>query len=402
MKLPDAYILMRVCFPTKGKIQMRRRLRAALASAAENMAQYRRAGGRAWMLINDDTGAAPGLLAGVLEYAGLQREQYVITRTQGLGSAFAMHRLRSEFLYQTERHPEAFAMILDQDDRLMYGALLSVGKKMKPFGLVLTPFSVEDPRNLDILGDGGRRHNRITRRISAGNVFRDDLPALSSIAWTKAYSREILKRYHEDLCRFLDRERGGAEVFFSKRRAYDDFIDFYSLLFTDVRLAGVYMPTHVYVKHEDAITNRPRVEDFRTDRVETLLALVDMCFANRDSVLHDGGRKISEDFRELLRAYIVIKLSNVQTVISKYKVCGEKYGCLSEVAEEDNYIVRRIVEVAMDSGATGEAGYAASGEAQAGRNLRELFLGARPDGSKEELCGIIAEMVENVKRLYTF
>lgn len=394
--LPNAYILMRVCFPAKGKNQMRRRLRAALASAAENMAQYRRAGGRAWMLINDDTGAAPGLLAGVLEHAGLQREQYVITRTQSLGSAFAMHRLQSEFLYQTEHHPEAFDMILDQDDRLTDGALLSVGRKMEPKAIVISPFNVEDPAGLDILDDGGRRHNRIARRICAGTALRKDLAALSSIAWTKSYSRDALQQYYDDLTELLDNTRGSAPRFLSEIRAYDDFVDFYTLLLRNTKISAVYFPTHIYIKHDTAITANPRAKDFKTDRVAMLLVLTDLCFRNRN--------KLCTDFMTLLRTYLFIKIANIRSVIRKYETDGKDHAFLQEVNSSPAYIPGRLTDTALHGPTELSDGQTPIRSEQTAENLMTLLRIPRrtektPD---EEIKQLLIKESRDVKHLYSF
>ena len=394
--LPDAYILMRVYFPAKGKIQIRRRLRTALASAAENMAQYRRAGGRAWMLINDDTGAAPGLLAGVLVHAGLQREQYVITRTQGLGSAFAMHRLQSEFLSQTERHSEAFAMILDQDDRLTDGALLYIGRKMEPKAIVISPFRVEDPAGLDILDDGGRRHNRIARRICAGTALRKDLAALSSIAWTKSYSREALQQYHDDLTELLDNTRGSAPRFLSEIRAYDDFVDFYTLLQRNTKINAVYFPTHIYIKHDAAITANPRVKDFKTNRVAMLLVLTDLCFRNRN--------KLCADFMTMLRTYLFIKIANIRSVIRKYETDGKDHAFLQKVNSSPAYIAGCLADAALHGPAEPTDEQTPIRSEQTAENLMTLLrIPRRTDKTPdEEIKQLLIKESQDERHLYSF
>ena len=399
--LPDAYILMRVCFPEKKKIEMRRRLRTTLASVKDNIYDYQRNGGRARLLINDDTllkpgGHNPGILLDMIRLAGIKQEQYSFTRVQNGGSALATYVLHMEFLRMTEGNPEAFAVTLDQDDRLTDGALLSIGRKMEPRAIGISPFSVEDPAGLDILDDGGRRHNRIARRICTGTALRKDLAALSSIAWTKSYSREALQQYHDDLTELLDNTRGNAPRFLSEMRAYDDFVDFYTLLLRNTKISAVYFPTHVYVKHDAAITANPRAEDFKTDRVAMLLVLTDLCFRNRN--------KLCADFMPLLRTYLFIKIANIRSVIRKYETDGKDHAFLQDVNSSPAYIPSRLADAALHGPTEPSDGKTPIRSEQTAENLITLLrIPHRTDKTPdEEIKQLLINESRDVKHLYSF
>lgn len=355
-RLPDVYILMRVFFPDIPTDSFLERFKAALESVKRNRDDYDRHGGVLKLLINDDTRNAGWSHFNQLHF-NLQRLgfindlNYKIWTTKGKGSAYATYRIREEFLEWSKGDDRAIAVTLDQDDQLKDEAVRRIAENSKLCGITISPFEIQDEEKLDITDDGGKRHNRMTMCLANDRILRRDLASLSSIGWTKAFSRTILERYHHDLTRFLDAERGGADAFFSEHRAYEDFIDFYALLYSDVQLAGSPYKSHIYVKHKESITSSPSVEDFRNHRTASLIALIDLCYANQHATLDDGKKKLCDDFECLLLRFISSKVYQIEHIISKYR---DEYlhngaNIYDEFAAQthDGYFISKICRLAL-------------------------------------------------------
>lgn len=326
-QLPNAYILMRVFFPKGFSASFLNRFKSSLQSVKKNKMNYAKHGGKLFLLIYDDTKHNGWneyrnhllYIYSLLISNGITPNEYRIIINGGNGSAYATYGIRKAFLEWSNGDQNAIAITLDQDDILREEAVYRISQSMRTFGIVVSPFEMQDNGNLDITDDGGKRHNRLARRLANGAILRQDLPLLSSIGWTKAYSRPVLERYHKDLTTFMETERGGAELFFLEHRAYEDFIDFYPLLYSDVHLTGTYYKTHVYIKHKDSITSSPSVEDFRNHRTASLIALIDLCYANKGTTLDTGKSLLCYDFDYKLFRFIASKVYQIEHIISKYR-----------------------------------------------------------------------------------
>lgn len=351
-RLPDVYILMRVFFPDIPTDSFLERFKAALESVKKNRDDYARHGGVLKLLINDDTPSANKThidkLHSILKELG---NDYSIISTDGKGSAYATYNIRKQFLELTKGDSDAIAITLDQDDQLKDEAVRRIAENTRKCGVTISPFKIHDEKKLDITDDGGKRHNRFAKRLASGTILRQDLSSLSSIGWTKAFSRTILERYHNDLTAFLDAERGGVEAFFSEHRAYEDFIDFYALLYSDIQLTGVSYTTHIYVKHRDSITSSPSVEDFRNHRTASLIALIDLCYANQQKPLENGDRKLCRDFEYKLFRFISSKIYQIEHIISKYRSDYIHKGadCYDEFAAQthEGYFISKLCRLAL-------------------------------------------------------
>ena len=334
------------------------------------------------------------------------------TEPGGMGSAYSTYLVRELFLSKAKDCDVAIS--LDQDDRLMDGAVLNIVKKMPQGGIVVSPFRIEDKEHLDITDDGGRLHNHIARRMSCKCLslriikgkcpFKDltlekmyfphgcsemrglyqsfkknflpcgkdngifwkrlgikisniligkrNIAELSSIGWSKSYTKTALYQYHQDLKLFFylracenNKESENSETslfqFLSDHRAYEDFIDFYMLLFEGIPISGIKQASHTYIKNPKSITSTPTVEDFRDHRTANLIALIDLCYAKKKELLrlpenreeYDINwkvpgvyQKLCDNFEIKLLHYIASKTYQIEEILAKYKDDFEEKG----------------------------------------------------------------------------
>ena len=390
--MPQVYILMRLyCADINSYEVFLKSLDGALNSVKENKEHYE----RITLLINDDT-RSDIKQEYYRDYIAKRNQKLDSLFTPegwkdthspgGERSAYATFRLR-DFFVTMGGSPNDIAITLDQDDLLKPWAVKSIVSSMKPNGIVVSPFEMRDEQNLDITDDGGRKHNHLARKLKRkkyarrfiigqqippkekpGKFFiphgwhelkdllslfcsniglrfnqfltwfknmltgKNNVADLSSIGWTKSYSRSVLAKFHSDLKAFLC-SRGGAKDFFKHHRAYEDFIDFYVLLFKGLEIRGVRERTHVYNKHPESITSSPKIEDFRDVRTAMLIALIDLCYAHEESGYYvkngkdDAGLEVylkhpytplCADYKSKLIRFVSSKVYQIETIIGKY------------------------------------------------------------------------------------
>lgn len=400
---PTAYVLMRLyCKDIHAYKEYLQGLKEPLDSVVDNKKEY----GRLVLIINDDTRQEEN--DAYQEYLGARNTQldnlfgsdgWLDTQSPGgEGSANATFRAR-EFILSLKGNPNDIVISLDHDDLLKPGAVKNISHKMKPGGIVVSPFEMKDDKNLDITDDGGRKHNRLSRRLSCRcyakrfiegqqnppqehykkvyfphgrneraefrhricdnrKLFcsrrrvhcknfwtgRNNVADLSSIGWTKSYSRAVLEKYHADLRAFFW-SRGGAKEFFKHNQAYEDFLDFYVLLFDGLTISGVKERTHVYNKHDKSITSSPKVDDFRDVRTAMLIALIDLCYAHEKADLYkdrieeeaENGKiiteevehsytKLRQDYKGKLLRFVSSKVYHIEAIIKKYNTAFNSEG----------------------------------------------------------------------------
>lgn len=340
----DIYVLVRV-FDAYLSVSQKQsvfldRLRGALHSVRKNIASY--AGrGSVFLLINDDT---PNSKEGYPEHRNkldsLLREEgflqgydlFFTDSPGGEGSSAATLRIRRCFVKLASAHSvrvqNAIAVSLDQDDVLLDGALKSIAGSLKPNGIVLSQYDAKGDKHLD---DGGKVHNSFSRFLCLPSwiqrvfLFRRKLPVrdicyASTIGWTKSYSGEILERYLRDLEEFFNTKRkGGGDValeYFKAHRSYEDFLDFYALLYKDVNLSGTRRKTHGYIKRSDSITSTPTLEAFRDHRTASLINLVDLCYYHGEK---NGHAKLRADFKTELLRHLSVKILQIEQILSNYR-----------------------------------------------------------------------------------
>lgn len=253
---------------------------------------------------------------------GKKGEDWMITQEKGGdGSSYAMFKLR-EFFVSEAKNDNDIAIFLDQDDKLKKDAVKNIFKHMQPEGIVVSPFDTQDENELDINDDSGIIHNYISQRLRKKCYSRkfikgkceENICDLSSIGWTKSYTKGVLKRFQTDIKGFMNEKRSGAESFFRNHKAYEDFIDFYVLLYKDINISGIWQKSHTYIKNNESITASPKPEDFTYLRTSMLLALIDLCYW--------AGRKnnvLCNDFNQKLFRYIASKTCQIESILRKYK-----------------------------------------------------------------------------------
>lgn len=418
---PTVYVLMRTYAPSVTSTEFFEKWKVTLASVYSNKKDYEKKGGRVVLVINDDTPrcawgpyrAYQFTLIRTLVEAGFASTDYILRESNGMGSAYGTHQVRQAFLNASDNDDD-IAVTLDQDDLLKPKALRHIAERMKAPGIVISPFDLKDRDNLDIMDDGGRRHNVMARRWRCirsrilkwnqqfiprnkyakivfpnsiyliGDFFRSishnigkffdqewqflchlftwrhNVYTFSSIGWTKAYSRKVLEQYYSDLSDFMDKERGkpsckagaGATRFFSEHRAYEDFIDFYSLLYSNVNIRGSLFKSHTYIKNKASITSTPTVGDFCNHRTASLIALIDLCYANENACFSDGkNRKLRKDFEYKLLRFVSSKVYQVDHIISdyrkKYSSEGDDNFAEFSALTHDGYFISKLSRLAL-------------------------------------------------------
>ena len=411
---PQVYVLTRVyCRPDCDKARFLDTLKSALESITCNGYD-----GDVTSLIYDDT-LAPDeeyikerneMLDDVFKNAKKKRYEVINPENKcSSGSAYALYQLREYFLKKTQ-DTSAIAIILDQDDKLQPGAIKKIVSNMPNAGIVVSPFRVIDEEGLDITDDGGRFHNTLSRfmRFKWFRVFiekqkwatdpikykkvffpfsgselkevcktiwynisqfflhywytflnhfipRIGLSNLSSIGWTKSYSREAMDKYHSALTDLIKKnvsltkdettdntDAAKIKKFFKELDAYEDFIDFYVLLLKDAPISGIMTASHKYIKHPDSITSTPKLEDFRIKRTNSLLTLIDLCYANSSA--------LRTDFKKLLHRFVASKSYQITTILKKYcsdyNEFGKKQYAEFAAMVHEEYFVNKLSRLA--------------------------------------------------------
>lgn len=327
----DAYVLTRIYNDYSAESIFAERFRKAAESVARNAINYE--SGRVFWVIYDDSPYNVGYydhkrkLDESLEqlYATfgryLPKSNVIYVRREDCSycnSAYAAHCLRGEFLEVTQSKKTAFAVLLDQDDELEPYAIRQIASKMTDNSVVLLPFTIINDGGKDITADGGRAQVELTKSISECRVLPNreitepqEICYASTMGWSKAYSRQALEIYHQALEDFLYTNRGGTLNFFNSHPAYEDFLDFYILLRNEITITATTYKTHKYYKHKDAITSMVDLDAFRLHRTGQLLALIDLCYADKDN--------LQTHFKQLLLRYITVKVVDIERILHGYR-----------------------------------------------------------------------------------
>lgn len=234
----------------------------------------------------------------------------------GEGSSMAAWRLRRTFLEVTENISKVFAVLLDQDDELSKNAIEKISKKMKPNAIVISQFAIKGETELNIIADEGKGHNDI---IKKRNII-PQIYKLSTIGWTKAYSREAMSIMVKDFEDYFNQAGESIDSFFRKHKAYEDFLDFYMLIHNEIELCPNKYITHWYYKHEDSITASPCIKAFRENRAIMLVTLSRLCSKYE--------HKLNKNWKELLTAYLNVKISEIEKILEKYRTEAEERNIL--------------------------------------------------------------------------
>ena len=227
----------------------------------------------------------------------------------GNGSSMAQWKLRKHFLKLTENIEGAFAVLLDQDDVLHKDAIKRISRKMKYNSIVISRFQIVGETERNIIGDGGKGHNLLIKSgVCLNNIIRMYPQKLSTIGWTKAYSRYAMSIMVDDFEKFFLGKGLCINDFFEKYRAYEDFLDFYMLLRKNISLRANGI-SHMYYKHADSITSRPNLMAFSNDRTTMLITLAEICSFHHN-LLKCG-------WQNNLTNFLKIKIGEIEGILKK-------------------------------------------------------------------------------------
>lgn len=277
-----------------------------------------------------------------------ESESLFFVATQGKeGSAMASWRLRKKFLEITACDFNSYAVFLDQDDELYEGAIKKIGKKMGKNTIVVSSFQIFGEKKRDITSNGENRQHKLLKNL----FLRKSLfPKLSSIGWTKSYSKSAMSLYVDDFETYFNNRNLSIEDYFRANKSYEDFLDFYILIRKDIKVLGNSFVTHKYYKHQYSITALPLMDDFEKTRPEMLFTLSNICQAN--------SRKLYDNWAGLLESFLYIKICDIENILAKYRYEAEHgnlmmapfkhktyYGAFVDVLSfkyNDKYIINAI------------------------------------------------------------
>ena len=283
------------------------------------------------------------------DYGFVQDDNLFIVQTNkgGEGSAMASWILKLKFLEITENNDKAFAILLDQDDELYEDAVDTVRKRMRNNTVIISAFDLAGDIRLDISNKAGRKKSKRSKKQSRRHlicyyfkwllkcgknlayliyfwrVWRCFVPRMSTIGWTKAYSRTVMDYMVKDFkCSFCLHNEN-IDDYFKSHQAYEDFLDFYTLLNKKVKIIYNLHATHKYYKHPGSITAKPDLYAFEKLRPTMLSKLSIICNDNKDKLCY--GWKI------LLRNFLYRKIDEIEKILARYRKEDELSGNSSKI-----------------------------------------------------------------------
>lgn len=362
----NAYVLTRLYNIYVNEEEYQKRLAKAIGSVAANAKDYK--DGEVQVILYDNSPAGEKRKDHIKEVRKKCSDNgfiegknlWLFTAEEHIGnSAYAAFAVREKALELIESLDDTGAVIIsfDQDDELKPKAIRRICKAMTDKGVVLTPFSIVSAGGKDITGDGGRIQQKIAKKLSLHPVVNEeaqnakqsscntlkDIVYASSLGWSKSYSYYALKKYHEALTKFLNDSRVSVSEYYSKHKNYEDFVDFFALLLSDVTITATRKKTHIYNKYSDSITSNPSVDAFRLDRTASLITLIDLCYSTK-AILRS-------DFKRLLLRYVSIKVTDIERILEGYRkdfANGDEKKREFDEATHENYFIaklRRLAEV---------------------------------------------------------
>ena len=398
----DVYVLTRIYNSYTVGSKFEERFSKAAASVSENAKLYKD-GTVIWMLYDDSPkeGGQPQHVKELMKTCsscGFNQEKgnliYVQSEMPG-NSAYASFCIRKQFLSIAKEND--IAVSLDQDDELRPGAIKSIVENMPKNGVVLSSFTVIDDGGKDITGDGGKIQKKLTKYISKHRIDNStaskkddskknnlkDIFYASSIGWTKSYSRFAMEKNMEALESFLNEKRVSVIDYYSKHPAYEDFVDFYILLRSDITISATPDVTHTYYKHKEAITTNPDIDSFKLHRTAMLLTLIDLCYKEADN--------LRPDFKQLLMRFVTIKVVDIERILADYRKDfndgDNRYYTFAEDTHDD-YFLRKLYRLSQ-------------GDNRGKEQDKELFENAEPircDKTKDNFDDLFScENINSIK-----
>lgn len=415
---PDVYILMRLFCPKLENETVDYHIndflnyvnKAFESIKSNGRAYWKSCKGKTYLIINDDT-ERELLEATSRKYINARNNKLneIFATEDGVpfgkwievnykghqGSAYAAFKLKEYFTKLKGQKPDDIAIFLDQDDALDTDAIINISKKMKKDGIVISAYKTIENGLLDI--SEPKRHNKHTHNLAKNSRKKRDaafFSVFSSIGWTKSYSRSALTKFVNDLAYFLER-RGGAQKYFCEHQYYEDFIDFYALMFSDTPITGVSDTTHIYHKNAASITSQPNIEAFRNHRTAHLITLIDLCYAHGQESFHDINEKenrrthdfsaLREDYKTGLLRFVTGKVVTIENIINQYIDGYYKEGCSAYMdfatQAHNGYFISKLSRLALGENRSTKQDeelfkYKSSRTIESGTNFSDLFSAA--------------------------
>lgn len=413
---PDVYILMRLFCPKLENETVDYRIndflnyvdKAFESIKSNGRAYWKSCKGKTYLIINDDTELPEATLRKYINARnnklneifatedGVPFGKWIEVNYKGhQGSAYAAFKLKEYFTQLEGQKPDDIAIFLDQDDALDTDAIIKISKKMKKDGIVISAYKTIENGLLDI--SEPKRHNKHTHNLAKNSRKKRDaefFSVFSSIGWTKSYSRRALTKFVNDLDYFLER-RGGAQKYFCEHQYYEDFIDFYALMFSDTPITGVSDTTHIYHKNAASITSQPNIEAFRNHRTAHLITLIDLCYAHGQESFHDINEKenrrthnftaLREDYKTGLLRFVTGKVVTIENIINQYIDGYYKEGCSAYMdfatQAHNGYFISKLSRLALGENRSTKQDeelfkYKSSRTIESGTNFSDLFSAA--------------------------
>lgn len=251
------------------------------------------------------------------------------------GPAKAAYKIKQAFL-SVARDNDICVMLDDDDYFCRDTAVEDIVARMNRDNsrICITEFETEDSIDISILNKGGQSHNELVQKLNTrSRYFSEEFCYLSSLGWTKSYTKAALTCYFETVKNFED--------LFCGLNSYEDFPDILALLYKDTKITGVTEPTHAYVKYRGSITGTPNARAFRKYRTGFLQLLVKMTFA----AIGNGDSKslLIRNADRYMAKFLIFKICQIENILAKYMLKGreisknERPTYMNEFAELHEY-----------------------------------------------------------------
>lgn len=275
------------------------------------------------------------------------------------GPAGAAFRIRELFLMVAKERD--IAIMLDDDDTLRHDGAISdivLHMCMNQAEICLCSFETIEDMHLNICNNGGKTHNDIVKRLEEkAEMFDTSKVMVSSIGWTKAYTKKQVEKYNNNILgtqiqvvknveveeKKIEREKA-ADIYRELKR-YEDFPDILVLASSNKggappRITGVSIPTHNYSKHTGGITTIPDICDFKNARPKFLVLTLKLAFAAEENRIDTWS--ISNENVQNIIMYVLFKTIQISNIMMshrrKYEEAGNDKWYKFKDATKDSFV----------------------------------------------------------------
>ena len=275
------------------------------------------------------------------------------------GPAGTAYRIRELFLMVASERD--IAIMLDDDDTLRHDGAISdivLHMCMNQAEICLCSFETIEEMHLNICNNGGKTHNDIVKRLEEkAEMFDTSKVMVSSIGWTKAYTKKQVEKYNNNILgtqiqvvknveveeKKIEREKA-ADIYRELKR-YEDFPDILVLASSNKgeappRITGVSIPTHNYSKHTGGITTIPDICDFKNARPKFLVLTLKLAFAAEENRIDTWS--ISNENVQNIIMYVLFKTIQISNIMMshrrKYEEAGNDKWYKFKDATKDSFV----------------------------------------------------------------